>query len=121
MNTFPIVVSEQFFDAVSAASPDDIEFRSKPLRVHAMEAVRRTGFTPVRIRGVAVPEELKAVYLHEEGLNGSTWVVFNSLKPPADPEAVIYSLIVASDAEARAAVLRELQESIARLAGASAR
>ena len=97
---------ESFLAAVAGAHPADIEFAEEAVPVHSELRDVKVGFRPVKVRGVAVPEEVRAMYVRGKDGEAVYWYVVTW----RDCGAVPRCIDAASDEVARALLLDELRK-----------
>ncbi|MEZ4372661.1 MAG: hypothetical protein R3B07_17695 [Polyangiaceae bacterium] len=95
------------------ATSDDVRYRHETIGAHSFQTAVKVGYAPVSVRGVAVPIPVPVTYVHARDVGGEYWYV---VVPARNHE----SIIVASEAEARALVLENLRVLVGDL-GASPR
>ena len=64
--------------ALAQASPEDISFESKAIGSHPMLSEQKTGFRPIAVNGVPVPDPGLVVYVEVQDARGIGWYVVDS-------------------------------------------
>jgi hypothetical protein len=101
-------ITQDLIEALARAHPSDVEFAEEPIRSHSDRTERKVGFRPIRVFGVDVPKIRSAAYVRAEDARGPYWYVVSWNRSSDGRPRTFF---VASDAEARAAVLDELRAS----------
>ena len=96
--------TEKLRRALRVAAPADIEFSEENLQVHSQRRKTNVGCRPIAVCGIPLPLDIEVVYVRVLDESGRYWYVRSS-----EDATVPKEVLAASEAEARQAVLGELQ------------
>jgi hypothetical protein len=100
--------TQDLSEELKNATVDDIEFVEQAVAVHPQESITKVGFIAKSVRGVAVPRPVPMVYVRGKIATETYWSLVDWTS--VDSLGIPKSRLVASELEAKAAILAKFKE-----------